>query len=243
VLYGSRDWRTRQDTPLSILLLLQALLPVGERNADAPNNAGGGVPGFGAEAGAHWRPWRGAYVDIGGRWRTFGHNGEAAFGGHEPAQRGDEWVLGATLAMRLLRDVYASASWRETRGDGNEYDDPRFAANEPDAGLLRETFPAPGTYTDDGTQLSELGAALHWFVTPGWRLGLHYLLPLAGESGSFELPYVEQDQDCEGFGNCNPQPNGTAPVDGLGSARRYASERWMLSLAWNFGQGDFWWRP
>lgn len=243
VLHGSRDWRRRTATPLSVLLLGHALLPVGERSADAPNNAGINVPAYGAELGLHARPGWGLLADAGLRWRAFLHNAEPAFGGHEPARRGDELVFNATFARALLRDFYLALSWRESRGQPNEYENPRFAVGEPQAGPGTESVPVPGTYRDDGTRLSELGLSLHWFATQRLRLGLHYVEPLAGESGSFELPYRLRLEDCEAINSCDPKPNGSARVDGLDGARRFASERLMLSLLWQFGQGDAWWRP
>jgi opacity protein-like surface antigen len=240
VLYGSQDWRTRQDTPLSVLMLAGLRIPIGERDPDAPNNVGSNAFAWHVALGAHWRPFSGWFVDLGGRWRSYASNQESAFGGHEPSRQGDDLSVDLSVAARLIWSVYASASLYARRGDDNEYSNSRFANNPPPAGLLMETFPQPGSFRDGGTRELRLDLGAHWFITQRLLATLHYTHPLSGESGEFDLPYVQQLQNCAALGGCNPQANGSAHVDGLGPARVYASDHFMLGLQWNFKQGDFW---
>ena len=241
VLVGSRDWRTRTDTPLSVILLGQALIPAGQRNSDAPHNVGlANAFGYGARLGAHWRPLRGFLIDAGAGWRGYTANEEPAFGAQEPAKRGDEFHYDLSLNLRLFNGLYAGASWWSLEGDANTYEKVRFASNPPTAGLGMETMPDPAPLQDGGTAMRTLGVSLRWFVTPRFSAALHVLQPRSGRSGEFELPYTQQATGCAATLSCNPQGNGSARVDGLGAARRDASRSLMLSLAWNYGQGDFW---
>jgi hypothetical protein len=240
VLWGSRDWRTRHETPLSLLLLAQAGLPLGARDADAPNNAGSNAFSYGAKLGAHWRPLRGVLVDAGVAGRWYGRNDEPAFGAQEPARQGSDLTLDATLAARIVSGVYASVGVLERHGSANRYEKVRFTATAPTASAGMETFADPAPQFDAGTRERRLGLALHWFVLPRLDAGLHFLKALSGRSGEFDQPYLQQTVGCAGTAGCNPQPNGSAHVDGLGGARSYATNVWMLSLRWSYGQGDLW---
>lgn len=238
-LLGSSEWRTRKSTPLSLFLLGYMSLPVGARDADSPNNAGGNVFAFGGTLGAHAQ-WLGFLLDAGATYRTYQRNEEPAFGAQEPSRRGEDTALDATLARQIFGPVYLSASLYARQGEANEYSKVRFANNPPNAGAGMDTFPDPGTFRDGGTRELNLGLGAHWFVLPRLRLSLNYWLPQSGKSGAFDLRYLQQQQNCQATNNCNPQPNGSRPVDGLGSARAYASNLWMLTLTYSHGQGDFW---
>ena len=238
VLYGARDWRARDYTPLSVILLAEARLPIGSRSADAASNAGANVYAWGARLGADWQP-RGALLgwrlDAGLRWRAYGRNQEPAFGGQEPAQPGADWMADATLARRLWRGIEAQVSYAMRHGAANEYSQVRFAAQPPAATPGMDSFPDPGRFRDGGTREQRLQAGVSAFLTQRLRLAFSYEHPLSGRSGGFDLPYLQQPQDCGGLNPlapCITQPNGSAHVDGLGSARSFASDVWMLSLDW-----------
>lgn len=241
VLYGSRDWRTRTSTPLSVILLGEFSLPVGRRHPDAAVNAGSNVFSYGATLGAYWRPIDGLFLDAGAHWRAYSKNDEPAFDGQEPAHAGAQWRLDATLAARVWQSFYASASYYDGRGAANEYRGVRASPHPPSADPLMETFPDPGTVMDGGTRDRRADAALHWFALQRLRLSLHYVMPLAGASGEFDLPYQQQLQHCISLpAGCSPQAHGSDHVDGLGEARVFASRYFLLAATWNFGQGDFW---
>lgn len=240
VLWGSRDWRTRSDTPLSVLLLAQASLPVGARDADAPNNSGSNAFSYGATLGAHWRPLPRLRLDAGLGWRGYGRNSEPAFNGQEPSQQGADLHFDATLSARLVSTIFASASLFERHGSANRYDDVRDTASPPAAPIGMETFPEPSARHDGGTRERRAGLALQGFVTPRLLLGLHWTHALSGRSGEFDQPYLMQTAGCAATTGCNPQPNGSAHVDGLGPARSYADDQWLLRLRWNYGEGDAW---
>ncbi len=239
-LLGSGDWRTRKTTPLSLFLLGHMTLPTGARDPDSPNNVGGNVFAFGGTLGAHAQGL-GFVLDAGASYRTYQRNEEPAFGGQEPSRRGEDLALDATLARKIFGPVYLSASLYARQGEANEYSRVRFANNAPSASLGMESFPDPGTFTDGGTRELSLGLGAHWFVIPRLRLSVNYWLPQSGKSGAFDLPFREQPMGCVALpGGCNPTPNGSARVDGLGSARSYASNFWMLSFTYSHKQGDFW---
>lgn len=240
VLWGSQDWRERKDHPLSVILLGLATLPVGARDPDAPNNIGTNKFSFGAKLGAHLRPLPRLLIDAGVAYRTYLADEEPAFGAQTPHRRGDDINLDATAALRLHGGIYAAASFNQRSGSANEYEKVRFTATTPAAGAGMETFPDPAPQHDGGTRDARLGLALHAFVLPRVQVGLHYLHPLSGRSGEFDQPYLQQQQNCTATASCNPQANGSEHVDGLGPARVYASNVWMLTVNWNLLQGDTW---
>jgi hypothetical protein len=246
VLWGSRDWQSRPATPLSVLLLAELRLPIGARDANAPNNAGDGVYAYGARLGAHWQPqgpWlRGWFVDGGVRYRSYGRDDEPVFGANSPAQPGDDLLFDATLARRLLRRVYAQVSYFERDGRRNEYSGVRSSAHPPPApasgliGTPQDSFPDPGSFSDGGITERRLQFGIDGFITQRIRIGLQYAIPLSGRSGGFDLPYLSQAQGCTAAGNCMPMRYGSAHVDGLGSARAYASDYALLTLTFALPQ-------
>lgn len=238
LLWGSKDWRTRKDTPFSLMLLAQAQVPVGQRSADSPNNAGvANAFGFGGKLGMHWRPLPRVYLDAGAGWKHFLKNEEPAFGAQEPRVRGDEQAYDLSVNARLFGSVYAGLSGYRREGGANTYQGLRFSANPPAAGAGNVTFPDPAPISDQGTLEQGVAASLRWFFTPRVSAALHYLQPRSGRSGEFDVPYLQRTSGCPA---CATSPNGSDHVDGLGAARSWANETWMLSLAWNYGQGDFW---
>lgn len=239
VLWGSHNWREKQNTPFSLILLSQFVVPVGERHPDSPNNVGTNVFGFGGRLGAYLRPFNGLLLDAGIATRSYANNEEPAFGGHEPTKRGDDVFIDGTLSLKLWRGLYAGASYWQRKGDPNIYQKVRFANNPPSAATGMDTFPDPRALGDGGTEDTRLGYRLSWFVTPRLNIGLSRVQPRSGKSGEFDLPYLQQTRNCTATMNCNPQPNGSAHVDGLGSARVFASEYWLLTLNWSWKQGDF----
>lgn len=240
-LYGSENWRTRDTVPLSVLLLGSVNIPGGVYDRDAPINAGSNVWHFEARLGAHAMPWTGTLLDAGVAFRDYGLNREPAFGGLAPEHPGDEWAFDAGIAQRLLPDLYLGASYQRRDGDPNTYRNPRYAPNAPPhPGPATDTYPAPGHYRDGGTSLETLGASLSWFMTQRWQLALHWLRPVRGRSGEFDLPFDERSPSgcIPGSDGCVTMAGETVTVDGLGEARRYASDRLMLSVTHNFGLGD-----
>lgn len=246
VLWGSADWATREATPLSVLLLAEARLPIGARDANAPYNAGDGVYAIGGRLGAHWQPrgdWlRGWFLDGGLRYRHYGRDDEPVFGANSPAQPGDDVFVDATLARRLFRRVYAQVSYWQRDGADNEYRGVRSSAHPPPApatGPLtppQDTFPDPGGFRDAGVSERRLQFGVEGFVTERIRIGLQYVVPLSGHGGGFDLPYLTQNQNCQAAGNCMPTRYGSDHVDGLGSARAYASDYALLSLTFALPQ-------
>jgi hypothetical protein len=246
VLWGSKDWQTRERTPLSVLLLAEARVPIGARDPNAPNNVGDGVYAIGTRLGAHWQPsepWlHGWFVDGGVRYRHYGRDDEPVFGANSPSQTGDDWLFDATLARRLFRRVYAQVSYFERNGSSNQYSGVRTSANPPSApatGPLatpQDTFPDPGTFSDGGVTERRIQFGVDGFITQRLRLGLQYAVPLSGHSGGFDLPYLEQAQGCTATGTCMPTRYGSAHVDGLGSARAYASNYALLTLTFSLPQ-------
>lgn len=239
-LFGGGDWRAQTQTPFSMLLLFNLGLPSGERDPDAPNNTGSNVFSYGATLGAHVQ-WHRLLVDVGLEHRRYSENEEPAFGAHEPTRRGADTELDLTVAGKLFTGWYLSGSFFARDGAANDYERVRFSQDPPGANVGMETFPDPGVHRDGGTEQRRLDLAAHWFARPDLRLSLHYVQPLSGRSGEFDLRYLEQEQNCQTLpGGCDPQPNGSDRVDGLGAARSYASDYWMLTITYSHEQGDFW---
>ncbi|MES0874433.1 transporter [Sinimarinibacterium thermocellulolyticum] len=241
-LWGSRHWRDEASVPGNAGLLLIGLnVPTGVYEHEAPVNAGSNHWAFHARLGTALRPWRGAILEAGAGHRLHLRNEEPQFGGLAPSDEGDDSWLDLSLNQRLWRGVHLSLSFTERRGRANRYDSPQFAPNAPPPpNAFSDTVPTPGIYHDDGTALRTAGLSLSGFIGQRWLLGLSFVRPLAGASGEFALPFTNrQPAGCiEGAATCTRSPGETVIVDGLGPARSYASDRWMLSLRHNFGQGD-----
>ena len=64
--------------------------------------------------------------------------------------------------------------------------------------------------------------------------------PLSGASGAFALPYTDRSPaGCTpGSLGCITTEGDTVQVDGYGHARVFASDRWMVSATYHFGEGD-----
>jgi hypothetical protein len=243
-LWGGRDWRSEGSTPGNAgLLLLGVNVPTGVYEHEAPTNAGSNHWAFHAQLGAAWRPWSGALLETGAGYRVHLVNYEPQFGGLAPSEQGDDAWFDLSLGQRLLPGLHLSASLSDRHGQANLYEDPQYAPNAPTPPATvpeSDNFPTPGRYEDDGTSLRTAGLALHWFVAQRLLVSASYVHPLSGRSGEFDLPFTNrQPAGCiEGAANCTTSEGETAHVDGLGPARSYASDRWALSLRYNFGQGD-----
>lgn len=242
-LYGSHDWRERKDTPFAVLALVGTTLPFGRYERDAPVSSGNNTIGFHAQLGAHARPWTGGFLEAGIGERIFLKNQDPAFGGLHPANQGNELFWDATLTQRLRSGLYLGAFTTGRIGEHNSYERPRFAPNRPppaNTTPASDNYPTPGVYEDDGTSLITAGISASYFLSQSLLLGLHYARPLSGESGEFELPYTNrQPAGCTpGATGCSTTAGPTVRVDGLGSARSTASERFTLTLNYHFGLGD-----
>jgi len=235
-LVGSGDWRTRSATPFSAVLLAELRLPIGAHDPSAPNNAGDSVFAYGARLGVHWQPslalLNGFRLDAGVRGRWYGADQEPAFNAQAPTQAGRDLSFDATLARKLWRSVHAQVSYTWRDGAANEYRNVRATANPPDAPLLNDTFPDPAAVRDGGTREQRLQVGLGVFVTQRLWLGAAWSHPLSGRSGSATVPYLAQLQNCEALNACNPRSNGSDGIDGLGSARTFASDSFQLQLRW-----------
>ncbi|WP_293370536.1 transporter [Nevskia sp.] len=236
VLYGSRNWRNRAATPLSLILLGELRLPIGAQDPDSPNNAGDAVFAWGGRLGGHWQPqtpWlQGFRLDAGVRARWYAADREPAFNAQTPARTGRDLEFDATLARRLWRGVHGQVSYYHRDGQANEYRRIRTTANPPDADPLQETFPDPAPLRDAGTREQRLQFGLGAFISQRLWIAFAYTRPLAGRSGGVTVPYRQQGVDCVALGNCLPRDNGSDAIDGLGRARAYASDSLLLSLRW-----------
>jgi hypothetical protein len=237
------SWRTRTTVPYAVLLLVGARMPGGVYDRDAPVSAGSNTWSAHAQLAAHWRPWRGGFVDGSFGIREFFQNYDAAFGALHPTNQGDERYWDISLGQRLFRSFYLTAFASGREGDPNRYGSPRFAPNKPPPPSTTppsDNFPTPGDYFDDGTELLEIGGSVSYFIGQRWLLGLHYSLPQSGNSGQFLLPYSNrQPAQCTPGGvGCSVTAGETVLVDGMGPARSYSSAHWMVTLSHNFGQGD-----
>lgn len=246
-LWGSQDWRSRQGTPLSVLLLLGLNLPSGVYEHESPNTAGSNHWAWTFKLGAHWQPWRGGFLDAAYGLRAHLRNYEPQFGRLAPSEQGDDRLWDASFAQRVLPGLYVTAFATDRKGDPNEYWQPFFAPNAPEAppaippNYSSRNFPTPGTYRDGGTALRSYGLAVQYFPTQRWLLALHYTQPQSGRSGQFLLPFTNRQCTLGGgqdSATCNDSAAGEALVDGFGPARSFASDSLMFTATYNFGQGD-----
>lgn len=240
-LMGSDGWREGKLPAFSLLALVGMNAATGKHDIDAPYNVGSNEHSFHFQLGAHWQPAPAWLVDGGVRFRRFEQNEEPAFGGAEPAERGDDTIWDISLARRFGQNFYVTAFYYDRDGGANRYENPRFVVNPPAPAAGMQTFPTRGSYSDGGTALSAFGVSLSWFVRQNWLLAVHVFQPREGESGEFDLPFSQQPTGCTLLNNCNPQPSGQSRrVDGLGGARSYASQSLMLSITHSFGRSDPW---
>lgn len=250
-LFGAPVAATRgqgERPPYSLLLLAGFTAPFGTYDRDAPTSSGSNTASAHLQLGGHWQPRPGTFLEAGFTYREYFQNYDPAFGALEPANQGDDRILDLSLTQRVWRGLYLSGYGLDRQGGSNLYENPRFAPNRPVPGgllpdpsnVLYDNFPNAGSYRDGGTALREVGGGLQWFATQKLLLGLHYSHPLSGESGQFLLPYTDRTPaGCTPGGlGCSLTPGETVLVDGMGAARSYASPRWTLTLAWQFGLGD-----
>lgn len=241
----SPGWRDQPRAPYALLAAVGLRLPFGQYQRDAPISAGNNTAALHLKLAGHWQPWRGGHIDLGYTWREYFQNYDPAFGALDPSNQGDDRIIDLSLAQRLLPGVYLSLFGIDRRGGSNLYENPRFAPNAPPVGGLppvldADNYPTAGSYRDGGTALREVGAGLQWFVAQRLVLGLHYRHPESGRSGQFLLPFTDRRpaQCTPGGLGCMTSPGETVLVDGMGAARVYASDRWQLSLNYQFGLGD-----
>lgn len=239
-LSGSANWRAGRTGPLSTLLLLGLTIPTGEYDADAPANPGTHHPSVHLKLGAHGTPWGGALLDAGLAYRVNGRDEEPQFGAQAPARPGDELLWDLQLAQRIGPGVYGLLGVEGQAQSDNQYDNPRLMAPLQASLPLADRIALPGRYRDQGTEAIDAALGLRWFVTQRLVLGAHYSRPLSGQSGVFEVDLADRlPAGCNiDAPTCVQVPAGSTPLDGLGSARRFASDRIGLSLTYQFGLGD-----
>lgn len=244
-LYGSSDgeWRTRERTPLAVLLLTGFNIPYGEYDRDSAVSPGSNTGAFHYKLALHAQPWRGGFIDAAYGGRAYLKNQDPAYGALAPAYQGDDRLWDISLGQRLWRRLYATAFATGREGEPNGYLNPRFAPNAPTPPTTvpaSDNYPAPGVYYDAGTELRTVGGALSVFLDPHWRMSVHYTRPVSGRSGEFTLPFNNrQPAGCTpGALSCSVTEGESVLVDGLGPARVFASDWWMLSFTYNYGQGD-----
>jgi len=246
-LYGSENWRTRTETPFSMLLLFGLKAPVGTYDHQAPVTPGSNHISWHLKLGAHWRPWNGGFLDAGAGWRRHETDDEPQFGRLAPARQGDDVTFDASFAQKLFRGLYLTAFATQRDTGENTYKDIFYAPNAPEPppaappATSSETFPTPGTYRDGGTFLRIAGASLQYFVTQRWLAALHWTHPLAGESGQFLLPFTNRQCTAGGSGGavtCTDTEGETRLQDGQGVARSFASDRVVVSFTYNFTSED-----
>jgi hypothetical protein len=240
-LAGSGNWRTRERSPFALLLAGGVNIPTGVYERDGPNSVGTNTWWFQGKLGLHWQPWDGGFVEAGWTHRDYLNTDESMFGGLAPFKQGDDRFYDLGYTQRLLRDLYAGLTFDFRYGDANVYRDPQYAPNappHPDSNT--DTYPTPGHYRDDGTELKTRTLSLYWFVTQRWRAGLHYAHAQDGRSGQFLLPYsTKSPSGCiPGAVGCTTGAGDSVLVDGLGGARVFSTDRVTLTITHNFGLGD-----
>lgn len=239
-LSGSAGWREGRTGALSTLLLLGLTVPTGEYDADAVANPGSHHASAHLKLGAHGALWRGAMLDGGIAYRVNGRDEEPQFGAQAPARAGNELLWDLHLAQRIAAGVHAVAGIEGQTQDPNRYENPRLTRPQPGSLPLTDRIALPGSYRDRGTDAIDASLGLRWFVSQRVVLGAHYTLALSGQSGEFQVDLVDRlPAGCNTAApTCLQIPAGTTRLDGLGSARRYASDRIGLSLTYQFGLGD-----
>lgn len=239
-LLGSENWRTRERTDFALRTTIGMRWNTGQYDRDAPTSAGSNAIAFDLGLAAHWQPLTRTFVDAGARLREYIKNQDPAFGALAPTQQGDDLFLDVSLAHLFPNGLAVTAFGTHRDGDPNAYTNVRFAPNPPEPGTGGDNYPTPGTYFDDGTELTTVGLGLTWFATQDLTLGLHWTHPTSGRSGEFTLPYTDrQPAGCTpGSVGCTTTEGETIVTDGYGPGRVFASDRFALSLTYHFGEGD-----
>lgn len=239
-LAGSGGWREGRVDRVAVLLLLGVTVPTGVYDHEAAANAGTNHPAGHVTLGMHVQPWTGAFADVGAGWRLHGTDEEPQFGGLAPSRPGNEWTWDARLAQRLQPGLYVSLGVEGRDGDANRYEGVTFVPTAPDPPPASDVTAADRTFRDGGTSAVAGTVALRWFALPRLAATFEYVHPLAGESGEPVIDLISRTP-----AGCNPDAitcvvsdGGRARVDGLGGARSLASDRFSLSLTWQFGQGS-----
>lgn len=239
-LSGSSGWRGDGASRVSTLLLLGLTVPTGQYDHDAPVNPGSNHLSTHVKLGAHAQAWRGGLFDAGLALRLHGRDEEPQFGGLSPAKFGREIEWDLQVAQRLRAGLYGSLAFSGRDSGANTYEDPRVTGLDDNALPLADLVAVPGKYRDQGADVIAAALGLRWFLGQNLAAGLHYEHPLAGHSGEFDLDLARRlPAGCNlDSPTCALIPSGSTHVDGLGSARSYASDRFGLTLTYQFGQGD-----
>lgn len=240
-LAGSGGWRERERHPFALLIMGGVNIPTGVYERDGPNSAGSNTWYFQGKLGLHWEPWEGGFLDAGYAYRDYQNTEESEFGGLAPYKQGDDQFYDIGLTQRLMRDLYFGGTFAFRDGDPNVYRDPRYAPNAPPhPDMNTDTYPTPGHYRDNGTELDTRTVSLYYFITQRWMAAFHYTHPQDGQSGQFLLPFsTKTPKGCiPGSQGCTEGQGQTILVDGLGGARVFSTERITLTITHNFGLGD-----
>lgn len=245
-LIGGRNWRNQMEDNLSVLLLGGFKLPVGKYNRQAPISSGDNALAWHVRLGTHWQPWTGGALDGGIGYRWYASNPEPAFGRNAPAQQGTDQMFDLSFTQKLVPRLHLTGFASQRRGAANEYKNLVYAPNAAPAppvipaGTSR-SYPTPGTYLDNGTKIFSVGASLHYFLTQDWMASLHYTHPVSGRSGQFQLPFTEEQcliGGSTGALTCTAADGPTLTQDGIGPARSFASDSFMLTLTFRIDNED-----
>lgn len=248
-LYGapSSNWRTGENAPVNVLLLLGVNAPTGVYEHESPNNAGTNHWAFGGKLAAHWTPWRGGFVDGSYGYRAHSINYQPEFGGQAPFHEGDERLWDLSIGQRVWSGLYVDLFASDRKGQANQYRNLDYTPNQPTApaasngNYSSRDFPTPGTYFDGGTALRSYGFGAQYFLAQRWRVSLDYTRPQSGKSGEFDQPFTNRQCTVSGGSSsslCTDAADGSRRVDGLGGARSYSSDSLMLTVTHHFGLGD-----
>lgn len=239
-LFGTQNWQNGQFAGASGLLNLGVDLPSGAYHSNAPTNAGNNTFSTFAEFKLHWQPAARLYFDTGLRYTSAGSTQEPAFGGLTPANAGDTWQADLAIALRLTESFSLSAFADYANGNANQYRNPRFAPNAPEAPAGRYAVTVPGVYTDQGTERTRVGLSLHGMLSDNVQLSLTAAQPVTGKSGQFLLPYQFFLDNCNLTDTCEltATPGPSVLVDGYGAARVFASPHFQFTVTWHIPPGQ-----
>ena len=243
----SSGWRSGTHDAASLLLLLGIDAPTGVYEHESPNNAGSNRWSFSGKLAAHWgMPWRGFFDGALG-YRAHSIDYEPAFGHEAPFRAGADRLLDASYTQRVVPGLYLEAFVTDRQGRANQYRNLEYTPNAPAApapsqgNYTSRDFPTPGEYNDHGTALRTVGLSAQFFIAQRWRASFAWSHPQSGRSGEFDQPFT--NRQCRPSGGtssalCTDAPDGSRTVDGLGSARSYASDTLTVYLTHQFGLGD-----